>query len=114
MEDAKRFVETFQEAIEARHPEIYAAIRDTGKLDEATVESLSRAVEEFAATFAPTGEAPGSESGIGRTTETDPVKPDVGWDRMSSADDENEAEPAKAEPAKAEPDGDDAQPTEAG
>src|SRR5213596_142346 len=37
-EDAKRFVESFQEAIEARHPEIFAAIRDTGKLDEATME----------------------------------------------------------------------------
>ena len=93
MEDAKRFVENFQEAIEARHPEIYAAIRDTGKLDEANLEALARAVEEFAATFAPTGEAPGSESAIGRTTETDPVKPDVGWDRMSSADEENGAPP---------------------
>src|SRR5205823_6491864 len=50
VEDAKRFVETFQEAIEARHPEIFATIRDTGKLDEATLESLSSAVEEFAAT----------------------------------------------------------------
>src|SRR5437016_4027633 len=96
VEDAKRFVETFQEAIEARHPEIFAAIRDTGKLDEATLESLSRAVEEFAATFAPSGEAPGSETAIGRTTATDPVKPDVGWDRMSSAEDEPEAEPTEA------------------
>src|SRR5205809_42980 len=95
-EDAKRFVESFQEAIEARHREIFATIRDTGKLDEATMESLSRAVEEYAATFAPSGEAPGSESAIGRTTATDPVKPDVGWDRMSSAEDETEAEP-KAE-----------------
>ena len=101
VEDAKRFVETFQEAIEARHPEIFATIRDTGKLDEATLESLSSAVEEFAATFAPSGEAPGSESAIGRTTATDPVKPDVGWDRMSSAEDETEAEPkveTEAEP----------------
>ena len=108
-EDAKRFVESFQEAIEARHPEIFATIRDTGKLDEATLESLSRAVEEFAATFAPSGEAPGSESAIGRTTVTDPVKPDVGWDRMSSAEDETEAEP-KAE-AETETE---VEPTEAG
>jgi F-type H+-transporting ATPase subunit alpha len=113
VEDAKRFVEDFQEAIEARHPEIYAAIRDTGKLDEANLESLSTAVEEFAATFAPTGEAPGSESGIGRTTETDPVKPDVGWDRMSSADDENEAEPPATDEGAGAPPGD-AEPTETG
>ncbi len=97
VEDAKRFVETFQEAIEARHPEINAAIRETGKLDEATLENLSRAVEEFAATFAPSGEAPGSESGIGRTTEADPVKPDIGWDRMSSAEDATEPEAGDAE-----------------
>ena len=113
VEDAKRFVEDFQEAIEARHPEIYAAIRDTGKLDEANLESLSTAVEEFAATFAPTGESPGSESGIGRTTETDPVKPDVGWDRMSSADDENEAEPPATDEGAGAPPGD-AEPTETG
>ena len=66
------------------------------------MESLSRAVEEFAATFAPSGEAPGSESAIGRTTVTDPVKPDVGWDRMSSAEDETEVEPTtETEPTEA-------------
>ena len=93
---------------------LFRSIRDTGKLDEANLEALARAVEEFAATFAPTGEAPGSESGIGRTTETDPVKPDVGWDRMSSADDENEAEPPSSGDEEAGPDAGDAEPSETG
>jgi F-type H+/Na+-transporting ATPase subunit alpha len=88
VEDAKRFVETFQEAIEARHPEVFETIRSSGKLDDDTLEILGRAVEEFKETFAPTGAEPGSESGIGRTTAKDEVRADVGWDRMSSAEDE--------------------------
>src|SRR5205085_1305367 len=74
------------------------------ELDKATLESLSMVVEEFAATFAPSDEGAGSESAIGRTTATDPVKPDVGWDRMSSAEDEPEAEATgetEAEPTEA-------------
>jgi hypothetical protein len=77
------------------------------------LKSLSTAVEEFATTFAPTGEATGSESAIGRTTETDPVKPDVGWDRMSSADDEDGAEPLSTDEDAGAPAGD-AEPTETG
>jgi F-type H+/Na+-transporting ATPase subunit alpha len=97
VEDAKRFVEQFQEAIEARHPEVYETIRGTGKLDDATLETLGRAVEEFAATFAATGADAGSEAGIGRTTPKEDVRPDVGWDRMSSAgDQEGGPEPAEA------------------
>ena len=45
--------------------------------------------------------------------ETDPVKPDVGWDRMSSADDENEAEPPSTDEDAGAPSGD-AEPTETG
>jgi F-type H+/Na+-transporting ATPase subunit alpha len=97
VEDAKRFVEQFQEAIEARHPEVFETIRGSGKLDDATLETLGRAVEEFAATFAATGAAAGSEAGIGRTTPKDEVREDVGWDRMSSADDEEGDAPEPAE-----------------
>jgi F-type H+/Na+-transporting ATPase subunit alpha len=97
VEDAKRFVEQFQEAIEARHPEVFETIRGSGKLDDATLETLGRAVEEFAATFAATGAEAGSEAGIGRTTAKDEVREDVGWDRMSSADDEEDDAPEPAE-----------------
>jgi F-type H+-transporting ATPase subunit alpha len=97
VEDAKRFVEQFQEAIEARHPEVFETIRGSGKLDDATLETLGRAVEEFAATFAATGAEAGSEAGIGRTTPKDEVREDVGWDRMSSADDEEGDAPEPAE-----------------
>jgi F-type H+-transporting ATPase subunit alpha len=98
VEDAKRFVEEFLGSLEARHPEVLAAIRETGKLDDETLGTLNRAVEEFEATFVDTGEEPGSEAGIGRTTKKDEVRPDVGWDRMSSADDDegDAAEPTEA------------------
>jgi F-type H+-transporting ATPase subunit alpha len=88
VEDAKRFVEGFLVSLEARHPEVLETIRTTGRLEDETLQTLDRAVEEFASTFAATGEEPGSESAIGRTTKKDEVHPDVGWDRMSSADDE--------------------------
>jgi len=97
VEDAKRFVEQFQEAIEARHPEVFETIRGSGKLDEATAETLGRAVEEFGATFAATGAEAGSEAGIGRTTPKDEVREDVGWERMSSADDEEGDAPEPVE-----------------
>jgi F-type H+/Na+-transporting ATPase subunit alpha len=97
VEDAKRFVEQFQAAIEARHPEVFEAIRGSGKLDEATLQTLGRAVEEFGATFAATGAEDGSEAGIGRTTPKDDVRDDVGWDRMSSADDEEGDAPEPVE-----------------
>jgi F-type H+/Na+-transporting ATPase subunit alpha len=98
VEDAKRFVEDFQTSIEARHPEIFETIRGTGKLDEETLATLGTAIEEFKATFAATGDAAGSEAGIGRTTAEDEVRTDVGWDRMSSADDDEEdaTEPTEA------------------
>jgi F-type H+-transporting ATPase subunit alpha len=99
VEDAKRFVEDFLASLEARHPEVLTTIRESGKLDDETLGTLNRAIEEFEATFVDMGEEPGSEAGIGRTTEKDEVRPDVGWDRMSSAD---------------EDEGDAAEPTEAG
>jgi F-type H+/Na+-transporting ATPase subunit alpha len=105
VEDAKRFVEEFQEALEARHPEVFETIRTSGKLEDATLETLGNTIEEFKATFMATGEEAGSESALGRTTPKDEVRADVGWDRMSSADDEDETE---------DEEGDAPEPTEAG
>jgi F-type H+-transporting ATPase subunit alpha len=109
VEDAKRFVEEFQEALEARHPEVFETIRSSGKLEDATLETLGNAIEEFKATFMATGEEGGSESALGRTTPKDEVRADVGWDRMSSADDEDETEDGAEDE-----EGDAPEPTEAG
>ena len=94
VEDARRFVDGFIGYIEARHAEVLAAIRDAGKLDDDTLATLGTAVADYAQSFVATGAGEGSESGIGRTTPADPVKPDVGWDRMSSADDDDDEAPA--------------------
>jgi F-type H+-transporting ATPase subunit alpha len=109
VEDAKRFVEEFQEALEARHLEVFETIRSSGKLEDATLETLGNAIEEFKATFMATGEEGGSESALGRTTPKDEVRADVGWDRMSSADDEDETEDGAEDE-----EGDAPEPTEAG
>jgi F-type H+-transporting ATPase subunit alpha len=92
VEDAKRFVTSFNEYLETRHPEVLSTIRETGDMSDETETSLKAALEAFAATFVPTATAGGSEAGVGATTPPDEVKPDVGWDRMSSADDEPEAD----------------------
>jgi F-type H+-transporting ATPase subunit alpha len=94
VEDAKRFVTSFNEYLETRHLEVLSTIRETGDMSDETEASLKAALEAFAATFVPTAAAAGSESGVGATTPPDEVKPDVGWDRMSSADDEPEADDA--------------------
>ena len=94
VEDAKRFVTSFNEYLETRHPDVLSTIRETGDLSDETETSLKGALEAFAATFVPTATAGGSEAGVGATTPPDEVKPDVGWDRMSSVDEEPEADNA--------------------
>ena len=91
VEDAKRFVEEFATYVETRSPEVFAAIRDTGDLSEETETTLKAAIEAFQATFAPTETGPGSEAALGETTPPDEVKPDVGWERMSSVDEDEQA-----------------------
>jgi len=93
VEDAKRFVTSFNDYLETRHAPIPAAIRDSGDLSDENEDALKAAIGEFAATFVPTAGAPGSESGIGATSPPDEVKPDIGWDRMSSVDDEPPIDP---------------------
>jgi F-type H+-transporting ATPase subunit alpha len=93
VEDAKRFVTSFNDYLETRHPTILSAIRETGDLSEENETALKSSIDDFAVTFAPSSTGAGSESGIGAPTPPDEVKPDVGWDRMSSVDDDDE-EPA--------------------
>ena len=93
VEDAKRFVTSFNDYLETRHTAIPSAIRESGDLSDESEAALKDAIGEFAATFVPTSGAPGSESGIGATSPPDEVKPDIGWDRMSSVDEEPATDP---------------------
>jgi F-type H+-transporting ATPase subunit alpha len=86
--DAKRFATEFCEYLDTRHPEIFATIRDTGDLSDETESALKDALAAFQETFRATETGPGSEAGLGETTPPDEVKPDVGWDRMSSVEEE--------------------------
>ncbi len=96
VEDAKLFCQEFVTYLEARSGEVLSTIAETGKLEDDTAAQLDTAIEDFKQTFAPTEAAAGSDAAIGETTAPDEVKPDVGWDRMSSADDDEagETEPA--------------------
>jgi F-type H+-transporting ATPase subunit alpha len=114
VEDARRFVEEFGQSFESRHKDVLQTIRESGDLSDDTEATLRSAIEEFGQTFAPTEAAAGSDAAVGETTKPDDVKPDVGWDRMSSADEPAE-EPASdrsvpEEPAPDEPAPDDESP----
>ncbi|MEA2580807.1 MAG: F-type H+/Na+-transporting ATPase subunit alpha [Actinomycetota bacterium] len=107
VEDAKRFVVGLGEFLETRQPEILETIRTSGDMSAETEAALKSAIESFATTFRPTETGPGSGAALGETTPPDQVKADVGWDRMSSApDDEPVAATSEAAEAKAEPAGD--------
>jgi F-type H+-transporting ATPase subunit alpha len=84
VEDAKRFAREFCEYLDTRHPEVSSTIRETGDLSDETEETLKAALDAFVQSFAPTEHGPGSEVALGETTPPDEIKPDVGWDRMSS------------------------------
>ena len=90
VEDARRFVEDFADFLEVRHGDVLRSIRETGDLSDETEATLKAALDEFEATFAPAAEGGGSDAATGPGTPRDEVKPDVGWDRMSSADDEGD------------------------
>ena len=90
VEDAKPFVERFADFLEARRPDVLGALRTTGDLPEGFDEAVRPLVDEFAQSFVPSAGGPGTDAGIGRTTPPDEVRPDVGWDRMSSAEDDEE------------------------
>jgi F-type H+/Na+-transporting ATPase subunit alpha len=86
VEDARRFVEDFTAFLETRHPEVLTSIRDTGDLSDEAEVTLKAAIEDFAAAFAPSDGGPGGEAGAGPGAPGDGVRPDVGWDRMSSVE----------------------------
>jgi F-type H+-transporting ATPase subunit alpha len=86
VEDAKRFATEFCDYVDARHPAIYAEIREKGELSDESEATLREALDAFAQSFVPTVGGPGSEAALGETTPPDEIKPDVGWDRMSSVD----------------------------
>jgi F-type H+-transporting ATPase subunit alpha len=90
VDDAKRFVEEFATFLETRSPEVLTTIRETGELSEETESTLKTALEAFQEAFQPSVTGPGSEAALGETTPPDEVKPDVGWDRMSSVDDDED------------------------
>jgi ATP synthase alpha/beta subunit-like protein len=91
VEDAKRFVEDFTAYLESR-TDVLSTIRETGDLSSETEATLKESVAAFAETFQPTGAGAGSEAGRGAGTPPDEVKPDIGWDRMSSVDDDEDDE----------------------
>jgi F-type H+-transporting ATPase subunit alpha len=93
VEDAKRFVTSFNDFLDTRHPEILSTIHDMGDLSDETEAKLMEALKAFGSAFVPTSGGVGSEAAIGETTPPDEVKPDVGWDRMSSADEDEPDDP---------------------
>ncbi len=101
VEDAKRFVLGFGDYLETRNPEILSAIRTTGDMSAETESALKAAIEAYAATFVPTSTGPGSEAALGETTPPDEVKKDVGWDRMSSVNEEATPRPHIPSPGEA-------------
>jgi F-type H+-transporting ATPase subunit alpha len=87
VEDAKRFVSTFIDFVEARHPAVLSSIRDTGDLSDDIEATIKEALGAFAATFVATGS---EDAGVAGHTPPDAVREDVGWDRMSSVDGDDE------------------------
>jgi F-type H+-transporting ATPase subunit alpha len=90
VEDAKRFCEEFVAYLDAR-TDVLRTIRDAGELSDETEGQLKEAVEAFSQAFVTSERAAGSEAARGETTPPDEVRPDIGWDRMSSVDDDESA-----------------------
>ncbi len=114
VEDARRFVEEFGQSFESRHKDVLQTIRESGDLSDETEATLRSAIEEFGQTFVPTEAAAGSDAAVGETTPPDEVKRDIGWDRMSSADEPGAEEPASDQPVPDEPAPDEPAPDDEG
>ncbi|HET9249455.1 MAG TPA: F0F1 ATP synthase subunit alpha, partial [Actinomycetota bacterium] len=89
VEDAKRFVDEFIEHLAAR-TDVLDSISGSGELSDETEATLKQALEDFTGGFVRSDAGTGSEAGAGQGAPRDPVKADVGWDRLSSHDDEDE------------------------
>jgi F-type H+/Na+-transporting ATPase subunit alpha len=91
VEDAKRFVDEYTEYLSAR-TDVLQKISQSGELSDETEVALKQAMEDFRQTFASSEAAPGSEAAAGEGGPRDAVREDVGWDRLSSAEEEVEGE----------------------
>jgi F-type H+/Na+-transporting ATPase subunit alpha len=92
VEDGKRFEAELLDYVVTRHPEIGEHIRTEGDFPEDIQTKLKEAILSFKEVFVPGEGRPGSVAGIGATTPPDEVRPDVGWDRMSSVDEDGDGE----------------------
>ncbi len=97
VEDVKRFEEEFLEYMDTRHPEVGEHIRTRGDLPEEVEATLKQATLDFKATFVPTGGGPGSAAALGPAAPPDALRPDVGWERMSSVEEERPPVPTPEE-----------------
>ena len=91
VDDCKRFEAELLDYVATRHPEIGEHIREKGDLPEEIETKLKEAILAFKEIFAPSGGGAGSAAALGSPTPPDEVKPDVGWDRMSSVDEDEES-----------------------
>jgi hypothetical protein len=91
VDDAKRFVDEFTERL-AAGTNVLDAIRESGDISEETEATLKQAIEDFKQAFAPTEAGAGSEAAAGTGSPRDAVREDVGWDRLSSHDDDEDGE----------------------
>jgi F-type H+/Na+-transporting ATPase subunit alpha len=96
--DAAGFVEGFAEFLETRHASVLESIRTSGDLSDETDAELRTALEAFAQTFVSSEPQPGSEAGRGEGGPRDGARSDVGWERMSSADEEASPDETSAVP----------------
>jgi F-type H+/Na+-transporting ATPase subunit alpha len=87
VEDAKRFVDDFTEAVAAR-TNVLDGIRESGELSDESEQQLRSAIEDFSKSFQPSSAEGGSEAAAGQGSARDEMREDVGWDRVSSEGDD--------------------------
>jgi F-type H+-transporting ATPase subunit alpha len=90
VDDGKRFEAELLDFVATRHPEIGEHVREQGDLPEDIEAKLKEAILAFKEIFAPAEGGAGSAAALGAPTPPDQVKPDVGWDRMSSVDEDED------------------------
>ncbi|MGZ5290996.1 MAG: F0F1 ATP synthase subunit alpha [Actinomycetota bacterium] len=91
--DAKRFVDEYTERL-ATATKVLEAIRDTGEISEESEAAMQQALADFRQSFVATGEGPGGDP-VGRPGPRDELQPDVGWERLSSHDDDEPEAPGE-------------------
>ncbi|MGZ8636205.1 MAG: F0F1 ATP synthase subunit alpha [Actinomycetota bacterium] len=91
--DAKRFVDEYTERL-ATATKVLEAIRDTGEISEESEAAMQQALTDFRQSFVATGEGPGGDP-VGRPGPRDELQPDVGWERLSSHDDDEPEAPGE-------------------